>query len=235
MSAVLVLGFLIGMRHALEADHVAAVASIAARETSARRVVIHGAVWGMGHTLTLAAVAGCAFVLGFAFDGGIVSWLELAVGVMLLFLGGQVLFRLHRDRVHFHVHRHADGVRHLHAHSHKDEAVAHARNPHGHDHPPGLPVRTFFVGVMHGMAGSAALLVLTASMAPDVTHWFAYIGLFGIGSIAGMAMLSAVIALPLAYTARALAWANRGIQATIGFGTIILGIVAIHNFSLAWS
>lgn len=231
MSSVLFLGFLIGMHHALEADHVAAVASIAARQTSRRRIVTHGAVWGLGHTLTLMAVAGGSIVLGGAVDGSLAAWLELGVGVMLVALGGNLLYRLYRERVHFHAHDHAGGDRHLHAHSHKRASPA--GGAHDHNHPPGLPVRTFLVGIVHGMAGSAALLVLTVSVASDPVFGFVYVGLFGLGSIAGMALLSAVMAVPLAWTARSLTWASRAAQVGIGAGTVILGIVAISEFSLA--
>ncbi len=234
MSSVLFLGFLIGMHHALEADHVAAVASIAARQTSRRRIVTHGAVWGLGHTLTLMAVAGGSIVLGGAVDGGLAAWLELGVGVMLVALGGNLLYRLYRERVHFHVHDHAGGDRHLHAHSHRRASPAGgAGGAHDHNHPPGLPVRTFLVGIVHGMAGSAALLVLTVSVASDPVFGFVYVGLFGLGSIAGMVLLSAVMAVPLAWTARSLTWASRAAQVGIGAGTVILGILAIGEFSLA--
>jgi len=237
MFSILLLGLLIGMQHALEADHVAAVASIAARQSSLRRIVAHGAVWGLGHTVTLMLFAGAAILLGVGIGAELAGWLEAAVGVTLILLGGHLLYRLWRDRIHFHSHRHEGGLVHFHAHSHRGEAgeepgEPHRDRAHDHAHPRGLPVRTLLVGMMHGMAGSAALLILTASTVADPWLAVAYVAVFGLGSIAGMAALSAVIALPLGYTARALTWANRSIQGLIGLGTTALGITIVASFAL---
>lgn len=226
---ILMLGLVIGMQHALEADHVAAVSSIAARQTSVRRIVAHGAVWGLGHTVTLMIVAGGAIAFGLAINEALAGWLELLVGVMLIGLGGHVVVALIRERIHFHRHRHGDGITHFHAHSHKGETVAHDPRRHDHGHPRGLPVRTLLVGMMHGMAGSAALMVLTATTVGSVPLGLGYIVLFGIGSTAGMAALSAVIAVPLTWSARALTWANSGLQSAIGVATIVLGLIVVNE------
>ncbi|MBT3659964.1 MAG: urease accessory protein [Rhodospirillaceae bacterium] len=233
MTSVLFLGLMIGMQHALEADHIAAVASIAARETTLKRAVTHGAAWGLGHTLTLMAVAGGVVVLGTTIDAQIAAYLEAVVGVMLIGLGGHLLYRLWRDRIHFHVHRHTGGAAHFHAHSHKGEAQAHKKSSHDHTHPRRLPVRTVLVGMMHGLAGSAALLILTASTVDSPALGLIYIALFGIGSIAGMAALSAVIAVPMSYSARFVTWANRSLQAGVAVATAGLGIwIVIQSTSV---
>lgn len=231
MANILLLGLLIGMQHALEADHIAAVSSIAARQSSLRRIVTHGAVWGVGHTLTLMGFAGAAIVFGFTIGDQLAGWLEFAVGVMLVGLGAHLIWRLMRDRIHFHGHRHRDGTWHVHAHSHRGEQGRHAELPHDHEHPQGLAWRTLAVGMMHGMAGSAALLILTASTVNDPWVGFGYVVLFGLGSVAGMAALSAVIAVPLTWSARALTWANRGLQGTIGVGTAALGLMVMAETS----
>jgi len=157
MTSILLLGLFIGMQHALEADHLAAVSAIAARQKTVRRIIAHGAVWGLGHTLTLMAVAGGAVVLGIAINPDLSAALETAVGVMLVGLGAHLIYRLVRDRIHFHIHKHGD-VTHFHAHAHAGETQDHARSDHDHEHPEGFPVRTLLVGLMHGLAGSAALL-----------------------------------------------------------------------------
>src|SRR3954447_17224134 len=113
MLAILSLGFLLGMQHALEADHIAAVSSIAARRSEVGEIVRHGLTWGLGHTLTLSAFAGLAILLGQAIPETLGRPIEAAVGVMLIGLGGHVLWRLWRDRVHFHAHAHGDGA-HIH-------------------------------------------------------------------------------------------------------------------------
>ena len=163
MFGILGLGFLLGMQHALEADHIAAVSSIAARRGHVADIVKHGLTWGLGHTLTLFAFAGAAILETIARP------METAVGVMLIVLGAHVLWRLWRDRVHFHKHGHGDGTAHFHAHSHAGETAPHVRTAHAHEH--GFRWRTLLVGLMHGMAGSAALLVLAVSQAVPRSGW----------------------------------------------------------------
>jgi hypothetical protein len=225
MFGILGLGFLLGMQHALEADHIAAVSSIAARRTHVGDIVKHGLTWGLGHTLTLFAFAGAAILLGRAIPEQFARPLETAVGIMLVGLGAHVLWRLWRDRVHFHSHGHGDGTVHIHAHSHAGETVAHARTSHVHAH--GFRWRTLLVGLMHGMAGSAALLVLAASQASSPAAGLGYVGLFGIGSMVGMGAVSTAIAVPLAFSARWLTRVNSALQGAVGVVTIAIGVTTI--------
>jgi ABC-type nickel/cobalt efflux system permease component RcnA len=224
MIATLFLGFLVGMQHAMEADHVAAVSSIVARETGTGRIIRHGIVWGLGHAATLMLFAGAVVLVDGTIGGELAAVLEFAVGAMLVLLGGHVLWRLVRDRVHFHVHRHTQGTVHVHAHSHQGERRRHDPDAHEHEHPKAFPVRTLLVGLMHGMAGSAALLILTASVMPSATLGLVYVAVFGIGSVLGMALLSAVISVPLAFSARFLTGGQRVLQGVIGLGTVALGV-----------
>ncbi|MCP4621167.1 MAG: urease accessory protein [Bradyrhizobium sp.] len=231
MFGILGLGFLLGMQHALEADHIAAVSSIAARRTRVSDIVKHGLTWGLGHTLTLFVFAGIAVLLGRAIPDTVARPIEGAVGIMLIGLGAHVLWRLWRDRVHFHSHGHADGTVHFHAHGHAGDALPHARAAHVHEH--GFRWRTLLVGLMHGMAGSAALLVLAATQAASPAAGLGYIALFGIGSMIGMGALSAVIAVPLAISARFLTVANRVLQGAVGIVTIAIGLVTLVENALA--
>lgn len=231
MFGILSLGFLLGLQHALEADHVAAVSSIAARRSDIADIVKHGLTWGIGHTLTLFAFAGAALGLGMAVPETLARPIESAVGIMLIGLGTHVLWRLWRARVHFHRHSHGDGTMHIHAHSHAGETIAHARAPHVHAHS--FRWRTLLVGLMHGMAGSAALLVLAVSQASSVVAGLGYVALFGIGSMVGMGALSAVIAIPLALSARWLTWANNGLQGAVGVMTIAIGARTIIETAFA--
>lgn len=231
MFGILGLGFLLGMQHALEADHIAAVSSIAARRTDIGDIVKHGLTWGLGHTLTLFIFAGAAIVLGQVIPQQLAQPLETAVGVMLVGLGANVLWRLWRDRVHFHLHGHGDGRKHIHAHSHLNETNPHPRSAHVHRH--GFRWRSLLVGLMHGMAGSAALLVLAASQVRNPVYGMFYIALFGVGSMLGMGILSTVIAVPLAASARWLTWANSSLQGAVG--TITMGIGAVTIYSTALS
>ncbi len=231
MFGILGLGFLLGMQHALEADHIAAVSSIAARRSNVRDIVKHGLTWGLGHTITLFIFAGAAILLGRVIPEHVAGSLETAVGIMLVGLGAHVLWRLWHDRVHFHQHRHSDGTAHLHVHSHGSDAVPHRRS--GHDHEHGFRWRSLLVGLIHGMAGSAALLVLVASKFENPLAGLFYILLFGIGSMLGMGALSAVIAVPLAASAKWLTWANRSLQAAVGIVTIAIGAMTIYSTALA--
>jgi len=225
MFGILGLGFLLGLQHALEADHIAAVSSIAARRTDVGDIVKHGLTWGLGHTLTLFVFAGAAILLGHAIPERLARPLETAVGIMLVGLGAHVLWRLWRDRVHFHAHGHSDGAVHIHAHSHAGETLPHARAPHSHAH--GFRWRTLLVGLMHGMAGSAALLVLAVSQASSAAAGLGYVALFGIGSMIGMGALSTVIAVPITLSARWLTRVNSGLQGIVGAVTIAIGVMTI--------
>jgi ABC-type nickel/cobalt efflux system permease component RcnA len=230
MFAILSLGFLLGMQHALEADHIAAVSSIAARRSEVGDIVKHGLTWGLGHTLTLFVFAGAAILLGHAIPQKLTAPLETAVGIMLVGLGAHLLWRLWRDRVHVHTHRHDDGTVHLHVHSHAGERMTNVRAPHAgapHMHAHGFRWRTLLVGLMHGMAGSAALLVLTVSQAPSAAAGLGYIALFGVGSMIGMGLLSTVIAVPIMISAPFLTLANRTLQGAVGLITIAIGLNTI--------
>lgn len=234
LLSVIGLGFLIGMQHALEADHVAAVSSIASRQSGIRSISRHGTYWGIGHAMMLIAVAGTAIILNIALSEHLTSVLEFCVGMMLVGLGGHVLWRFNTDRVHFHAHSHDDGKTHIHAHSHLGDTEPHVESAHDHAHPERIPWRALAVGIMHGMAGSAALIVLTAATLASPLWGFIYIVVFGLGSIAGMAVLSAAIALPLTYTARSVTWLHGGLQLGIGCATIALGVVVMSDNVLSF-
>ncbi|MDH3691497.1 MAG: urease accessory protein [Gammaproteobacteria bacterium] len=226
--SLLLLGFLIGMQHALEADHLAAVAALTTRSRSVAATARQGAAWGLGHTVTLFLFGSIVLWLDRAVPDRLAYALEFAVGVMLVALGVDVLRRLSKQRVHFHSHEHDDGITHFHAHSHV-KATDHHNDSHRHDHAKGFALRALFVGLMHGMAGSAALILLTLQTVQSPLVGMMYIGLFGIGSIVGMAVLSATIAIPLRYSANALTWLHNGLHVTIGVVTIVLGLLLMHQ------
>jgi hypothetical protein len=156
----------------------------------------------------------------------------MLVGVMLVVLGLDVLRRLVQERIHFHLHRHQDGEVHFHAHSHVGEEQHNPRR-HVHEHPEGFPLRALFVGLMHGMAGSAALILLTLQTVRSPMLGLLYITLFGIGSMLGMALLSVVIAVPLRYSAKGLTWMHNGLQAVIGVATVAVGVMLIYR--IGWT
>lgn len=226
LFSILVVGLLLGLKHATEADHLAAVATLVTRQSSLAQTLKQGVAWGVGHTLTLMAFAGAVFVMGEAITPWLQQALETAVGIMLIVLGADVLRRLVRERIHFHVHRHGPAIEHVHAHSHRGEG-GHERSPHRHARARNWPLRALAVGVMHGLAGSAALVVLSLKSVPSLSLGFVYIAVFGIGSIVGMAILSMVIALPLRISAGYLVGLHRSMTALVGMFSCALGLAMV--------
>ena len=223
ISSFLLLGFVVGIRHALEADHVAAVMSLATRGGTIARQARQGAWWGLGHTSTLLFVGGGCVLLGVAVPHEAERWLEAAVGAMLVLLGVSVFVRLRRRRIHIHGHRHAGGVTHFHAHRH-DHAP-------GHDHAhPRVPLQALLVGMVHGLAGSGALVLVVAQTARTPALGLVCIALFGLGSILGMMSLAAAIAWPMNATARLRGRLHQVLCGSAGAFSVMLGAWMIWTF-----
>lgn len=222
IGSLLMFGLLVGMQHALEADHLAAIAALSAKRSTRRQLVLRGAYWGAGHTLSLFAICSAALLLGFAVSKRFEAAMELGVGVMVALLGAHVLLTLHRRRIHFHAHDH-DGRRHVHAHSHLGEAADHAGSRHEHAHPRGGYLKAMAVGLVHGAAGSGALLVLVVAAAQSTAAAVSYVVSFGVGSIIGMAALSLVASFPLRALEKATGWLNRVVLASVGGFAVLIG------------
>lgn len=192
MLAFLTWGFLVGLQHALEPDHLAAVGSLASRHRGARALSSAGLFWGLGHAIPLVVVGGAALLAHATVPARFEAAAELMVGVMLVVLGARVLYRLWEHRIHVHVHRHADGTVHAHAHSHK-----HGEAHDAHEHVTGLKLRSTLVGITHGLAGSAALVVMAGTAAGSAWSALGFVLLFSAGATAGMAALGAIVSVPL--------------------------------------
>ncbi len=223
MEGFLALGFLIGMHHALEADHIAAVGTMMAEKgTTKRGLVLRGAVWGLGHTITLFAIGVTVILLGFSLTEERAAALEFGVGIMLVLLGADVLYRMRKKRVHFHLHDHGEGRPHLHAHSHEQGSkIPHDQDAHQHTHKP-FPLRALVIGLIHGAAGSAGLLALAVAATQDAMVALSYIALFGLGSVLGMAALSFVAASPLHAIERRAKWIHNGLS--LGAAALAIGL-----------
>jgi cytochrome c biogenesis protein CcdA len=227
ITTVVLFGVLFGLQHALEADHLAAVATLVARESDTRRVVRQGAFWGLGHSLTLLLFGGAVMVVGIVLPDRWVHGLEGAVGAMLVLLGADLLRRLRREAIHFHVHEHpapaAAPTTHFHAHSHRGESQPHNRARHQHEHRP-IPLRALLVGMVHGLAGSAALVLLTLQQVGSPWSGLLYVLLFGLGSVCGMAALSWAISVPMRLSARHLTRAHRWLNVGVAIFSVGLGM-----------
>jgi hypothetical protein len=230
--SALMIGFLLGIKHATDADHLAAVATLAARQHSLAQSMKHGVAWGIGHSVTLLLFGGIVLALGTSIPQDLALALELVVGSMLILLGADVLRRLVRQRIHVHIHSHGARVRHVHAHSHAGEGL-HRHLPHEHTHSGGLPLRALLVGMTHGMAGSTALVVLSLGAVQSWTAGLMFVALFGAGSIVGMASLSVAIAIPLRLTAPHLRGLYNGLTASIGAVSCVLGMLTVYRIGVA--
>lgn len=245
LLAVLALGFFLGMRHATDPDHVIAVTTIVARHRTARGAALIGAVWGIGHTLTILVVGGGIILFSWVIPGRLGLSMELAVGVMLIVLGianlRDVLQLVRRSaaaqpetapgHTHAHPHSHGDYV-HSHAHGHEPES-----HPHRPDQTPvgwldrhfaGLKlyhlVRPLVVGVVHGLAGSAAVALLVLATISNPKWAVLYLLIFGIGTIVGMMLITVAIALPLALSPRQSRFAGR-LRLTSGLVSVAFGLL----------
>jgi high-affinity nickel permease len=194
-TGLLLLGLITGLRHSMEADHIAAVSTIiAVGKSKLSGAPLLGMMWGVGHTLTLFVAGLIVLMLAVNIPEKISGTLEFGVGIMLVFLGattltgfsiGKFLRGLFGRHSHGHVHVHTDtGLVHSHDHDHHDV--------HKHSH------KSLIVGMIHGMAGSGALLLIVLSTVNSVPLGLAYIAIFGAGSITSMAAMSALIGLPFA-------------------------------------
>lgn len=219
---LLFFGGLVGMQHALEADHLAAVAAITNERSSRRAIVMRGSAWGLGHTLTLLTICGVLLVLGETISERMEAMLEFAVGLMIIGLGLNVLYKVWKSRPHFHVHEHGRGEQHLHVHTHAAEAVPHRDSAHNHRHRDLGLSRALAVGMMHGAAGSAGLLIL-ATAANSLPEALGYVAAFGIGSIGGMAALTFIASYPLRWMERCATWVNATAFIAIGCVAIFVG------------
>lgn len=218
----LALGFVLGMRHALDADHLAAVSTFVSEERRPWRSSLIGVFWG-GHTLALLVFGVVIAAFRLAVSPCMSQVLEFLVGCMLVFLGANVLLRLAKGQtVHVHVHEH-EGVGHTHLHFHSREAQ------HAHHHRMlRLGGRPFVVGVVHGLAGSAAVMLLVVGAIPSLLLAVCYILIFGLGSIGGMTVMSLLMSVPLVLAARRVVLLERVVRLTAGLFSLGFGIF------LAW-
>jgi hypothetical protein len=207
LDSLLALGFLLGLRHAMEADHLAAISTIVTERRSLLSSSLIGAFWGLGHTLALLIAGVGVLLLRYQLTDRMVHALELGVGVMLVLLGADVLRKLVRSASHTHEHT--------------------VVTPHSH--AAGTFVsRPLLVGMVHGLAGSAPLLLLALTVMSSPLTAFSYIGVFGVGSIMGMTTMSVLVSVPARLTVE-FARTNRALRGLSGLFSVGLGVFIVYQ------
>jgi ABC-type nickel/cobalt efflux system permease component RcnA len=240
--AAALLGFVLGVQHATDPDHLVAVATIVTRERRFVDGALVGVLWGIGHMLTLGVAGAVIVALGLAPAPAFATVLELLVAAMLVLLG---VLRL-RDAArgletvppaHLKADHEHGGAEVVHSHAHEHGVAVHL---HPHVHPSRrllgawrdgrLPTRALFVGAVHGMAGSAAVSLLVLATLRSVWGATLYLGVFGLGTILGMTALTAALAFPVSLALR-LRRARRLLAFGAGVASIAFGVVyAIRVF-----
>lgn len=249
--AILALGFMLGVRHATDPDHVVAVTTIVTGQRSVRRAALVGAAWGVGHTLTIFLVGGAIILFKWAIPPRLGLGMELAVAIMLIVLGianvtgtvrwirRQQAMPVTKSEIHSHAHSHGDYV-HSHPHAHSPEA-----HPHADDATPlaqidrrlasAAPyrlVRPLVVGVVHGLAGSAAVALLVLAAIKTPIWSLAYLLIFGVGTIAGMMMITAAISVPFALGGAHFARLERSLRVASGLISLAFGLVVAYQIGI---
>ena len=243
LVSILLLGFFLGMRHATDPDHVIAVTTIVARQRRVGAAALIGVLWGIGHTLTMVAVGGAIIVFGVVIPPRLGLTMELSVALMLILLGLLNVAGIMRwitaiaTPVHVHPHRHGD---YAHSHGHTPAAHGHAEDDTAiarlDRRLGGLGLyqmlRPLVVGVVHGLAGSAAVALLVLATIPDPWWGIAYLVVFGAGTIAGMMLITAATALPFTYTLSRLAAVNRHLVLASGVASIGFGLFLVYRIGV---
>jgi hypothetical protein len=250
--AILTIGFLLGMRHATDPDHVIAVSTIVSRERSIPKAALIGILWGCGHTVTIVAVGAAIILFGMAIPVRVGLTMEFSVGLMLVLLGVLNLtgvmqwltqkFSPSHPKVtgdHAHLHEHNSHV-HLHWHSHGPAGEHHGESvaPPARLRAPfarlGVfhTLRPLFIGIVHGLAGSAAVALLVLSTIRDARWAVLYLLVFGVGTIAGMMFITAAIALPFSFAGYKFDWLNRGLLTASGLVSLAFGLFICYHIGV---
>lgn len=253
-AAVTLLGFLLGMRHATDADHVIAVSTIVTRRRSVGSAALIGAFWGIGHTLTILTVGAAIIVFDLVIPPRLGLTMELSVGVMLVLLGVLNLSGITRRITERFTPAAADGHSHPHTHGEYIHSHIHGHEPDCHGHADAeTPVarldnrfgrvgrnlglyhalRPLLIGVVHGLAGSAAVALLVLATIHNPGWAVAYLLVFGVGTIAGMMLITSVIAVPYAYAGRRFTRLNGGLAAASGLLSVGFGLLIAYQTGFA--
>ncbi len=223
LFAALGLGVLLGLRHSLDPDHVVAVSTIVGEYKNPLKSFWVGVSWGLGHTTTLFIIGIVIISLRLTIPDRMALLLEFFVGIMLVGLGAQVVYGFWKKKVHQHAHGHEESS-HQHYHSHAQEieveSIHHGETGIG---KPFFRKKSFFVGTVHGVAGSAALTLLILASIESSLAGLVYILLFGLGSVISMGVMTILISVPFVASANKLPNLNRVIQLSVGALSMVFG------------
>jgi ABC-type nickel/cobalt efflux system permease component RcnA len=230
---ILGVGLVFGLKHATEVDHVVAVSTIVSQQRNLWRSTLVGALWGAGHTASLLIAGGIVLSLRIAIPAQVSKWLEFGVALMIIGLGAIALWRslLKRNDVHVHEHSH-DGVAHVHVHFHESETRHRKERPHSHAIST-VGLKPIFIGAVHGLAGSGAVTLMVLSQSQSAWVGFSYLAVFGLGSILGMMLMSGLVGLPFALSARNVGRVHRHLQAAAASLSIVFGLWYAYAKGLA--
>lgn len=221
--ALLGIGLLFGLKHATEVDHVVAVSTIVSQHRNVWRSAIVGALWGAGHTAALLLTGIFVLSLRVAIPERVSNWLEICVALMIIGLGSAALWRALRKRGDVHVHEHShDGVSHVHIHFHDQQTRHQPRRTHTHA-VARVGLKPILIGAVHGLAGSGALTLLILAQIESMWQGLLYLAVFGIGSIAGMLLMSGLIGVPFALTSRKLTRFHHRLQTAAAVVSLAFG------------
>ena len=224
--AVLGIGLVFGLRHATEVDHVVAVSTIVSQHKNVLRSAAVGAMWGAGHTASLLVIGALVLLLRVAIPERVSSWLEFGVALMIIGLGISALWRALRRSSEVHVHQHShDGQSHKHVHFHEKQTRHKPSSHSAHSHDVSrIGWKPLLIGTMHGLAGSGALTLLVLTQISSPWVGMLYLGIFGLGSIVGMLLMSGLIGLPFALTSRNLTHVHHRLQTVAAILSICFGL-----------
>lgn len=224
LLSILGLGFILGIKHAIEPDHVIAVSTIASQSKKLFRSSLAGVFWGIGHTATLFLIG----IILIAMKGEIPEkWamsLEFLVGIMLVYLGVTTILSF--KNIHLHQHEYNSEL-HKHVHSH-DHSGSHL---HNHQHKKVSYVKSMMIGFVHGLAGSGAMVLLTMSTVKTAWEGAIYILIFGVGTVAGMLIFTTIIGIPFVFSAKKINL-NKTFTQVTGVISTAFGIYYMYNLGV---
>lgn len=217
METIFKFGFLLGITHALEPDHLLALSTMTSGKIFKKQLVYRSAAWGVGHSITISTICIFSYIFGFILPDALSAVFESIVGIMLFVLGVELLIRLKKSKIHLHFNTNEAGKRRIHLHSH---------------YTPSL-IKALFVGFVHGLAGSGVFITLAiASVGNNFVQTVYYCIVFSIGSILAMISIGFLIAWPLKILETTYFKVLRILRIISGLGAIIFGISILLDINI---